>query len=298
MAQFEKVYIEISDYCALSCGFCPSNTLDKRRGIMDLAFFESICAQFQHKTKRVCLHILGDPLSVKDFNSYVKISHSYGLKIDLVTTGLFLKERDFEILLHEPFVQISFSLSAFLANPQQLTMKHLRRILTLCERHIQKNANPFINLRFHQNDVKQGSEGFNVMIEAISAFFGISFFEIQHKLSAGNRIRLARKILLNPTISFEWEQDCIKEKNIQHLPNKKPLCYGTLKQCGVLSNGELVPCCIDYAGRASFGNVKERSVKEILESKAFVDFGTLLKNGVAPCEICCKCGYKMILEDS
>ena len=216
----------------------------------------------------------------------------------MVTTGLFLKERDFEILLHEPFVQISFSLSAFLANPQQLTMKHLRRILTLCERHIQKNANPFINLRFHQNDVKQGSEGFNVMIEAISAFFGISFFEIQHKLSAGNRIRLARKILLNPTISFEWEQDCIKEKNIQHLPNKKPLCYGTLKQCGVLSNGELVPCCIDYAGRASFGNVKERSVKEILESKAFVDFGTLLKNGVAPCEICCKCGYKMILGDS
>ena len=291
MKVFEKIYIEISDYCALSCGFCPSGLRQTKRGEMDLGLFKSICEQIQGKAKRVCLHILGDPLGVGDFAAYVRILAHYGLKVDLVSTGLFLKERDFELLLQNPFVQVSFSLSAFLANANVLKMAHLHRILDFCGAHIQRNAPIFINLRFHQNDIMQESEKFKVMLETIRAYFGLPSCDLRQ-----GRIKLAPKIFLNPMPSFEWEQSMLEQRTYKsESKDSKPLCYGAHKQFGILSNGELVPCCIDYNGRASFGNVRTQSMEGILDSVRFLQFAQNLKDGIAPCELCEKCGYKMIL---
>ncbi|WP_334085349.1 radical SAM/SPASM domain-containing protein [Helicobacter typhlonius] len=324
MAQFEKFYIEISDYCGLNCTFCPSHSRKSVRGAMQKEVFESICRQIEGKTKRACFQILGDPLSVKNFEDYTQIAHSYHLKIDLVTTGLFLKERHFELLLQEPFVQVSFSLSAFLANPLLLHTSHLYRILSFCEACIHANSPIFINLRLHQNDILQKSRDFNMILESIRSFFGLSAYVLEQFLAGRDiRIKLAPKIFLNATRSFSWEQEDIKKvdtmrggldsHNQVEIESKdckifkdsktqreeknprKPLCYGAIKQCGVLSNGELVPCCIDYKGKASFGNVKEQSIKNILESPSFKGFRHLLKEGIAPCDLCKNCGYKDIL---
>ncbi|RDU59955.1 radical SAM/SPASM domain-containing protein [Helicobacter marmotae] len=303
MKAFEKIYIEISDYCALSCGFCPSSERKSHRGVMPLALFESICAQIQNDVKRVCLHVLGDPLSVANFEDYVKILEHYHLKVDLVTTGLFLKQRHFGLLMQKPFVQISFSLSAFLANPASLHNAHLYRILEFCKFHMRYKSSPFINLRFHQNDIAKDGTLYKEMMATIGAFFDIEpaflLANLKHK-----RIRLAPKIILKPMPSFEWEstnpkQESIKDKGelsgFKDNKSERIFCYGALKQYGILSNGELVPCCIDYAGRASFGNVGEQSIREILQSVAFREFGAQLKRGLAPCELCEKCGYRMIL---
>lgn len=130
--RFEKVYIELSDFCGLKCGFCPSVSRDKilKRGVMELELFERICAQVVGKARRVCLHILGDPLAVENLLSYVEILKKYKLKVDLVSTGLFLKENMFAFLLQAPFMQVSFSLSAFLANTHALSDRHLHMILS------------------------------------------------------------------------------------------------------------------------------------------------------------------------
>lgn len=288
MKQFDKIYIEISDYCSLKCSFCPSATLKNKKGIMPLALFESICKQIQKKVKRVCLHILGDPLSVSNFEDYAKILHDNNLKVDLVTTGLFLEKRHFEILLSKPFVQISFSLSAFLHNPTLLKKSHLYNILAFCEAHKECRAYNFINLRFHYNDTLKNSIHFREMLEIIKRYFAFESIDITK-----GRIRLCEKILLMPTPSFEWEsstQSGIISKD------SKPLCYGASKQFGILSNAEIVPCCIDYAGRAAFGNAREQKIAQIIESAPFIHFAKMLAKGIAPCDMCQKCGYKMILN--
>ncbi|MCX2716709.1 radical SAM/SPASM domain-containing protein [Helicobacter sp. MIT 21-1697] len=297
MKLFEKVYIELSDYCALSCGFCPSHTLSKRRGIMDLALFESICAQIEGKTRRVCLHLLGDPLSVQHFEMYVKILKNYHLKVDLVTTGLFLRKKHFELLTQEPFVQVSFSLSAFLANPHQLKKAHLRRILDFCAFNIHLQSPIFVNLRFHSNDISHQEKYFVQMLSEIGAYFDLSDITLGQE-----RVKLGKKVFLNPTHSFDWEIQKDTFAPLATLDNTssqysaKPLCYGAQKQIGILSNGELVPCCIDYNAQASFGNLKEQSLVDILDSQAFVEFALSLQKGHIPCELCRKCGYRLILQ--
>lgn len=173
--KFEKIYIEISDYCGLKCGFCPSANIEQRRGAMDLELFEKICYEIQSHTKRVCLHILGDPLGVKDFISYVEILKKYHLAVELVTTGLFLQEWHFELLTQKPFVQVAFSLSAFLANENLLKKRHLEQILKFCAFNLSQNSPIFVNLRLHSDDIFADSVKFRVLCGFVARFFGSRF---------------------------------------------------------------------------------------------------------------------------
>ncbi|TLD95750.1 radical SAM/SPASM domain-containing protein [Helicobacter jaachi] len=314
MKQFQKIYVEITDYCALNCGFCPSGGRKSRRGQMDLELFRQICTQIQGKTKRVCLHILGDPLSARDFEHYAKTLAHFGLKVELVTTGLFLHKQHFAMLSRPPFVQVCFSLSAFVANPCVLTMQHLEQILYFCAFNLEQNSPIFINLRLHEGDMHKP-----LAQDILARIY--RFFHVREDEMTQGRIRLGKKVLLIFTRVFEWEQVFEKERrdmaNVralkvykakaretkQPLQESKPfsktqdsiLCYGASGQIGILSNGELVPCCIDYEGRASFGNVRERDIKSMLDSINFRHFASMLKQGKAPCELCQKCGYKYIL---
>ena len=91
MAKFQKVYIEISDICGCECSFCPSLNLAKF-GSMDLGLYERILSQIRGKTRAICLHLLGDPLANLNLNKYLSLAYDKDFKIDLVTTGKYLKK--------------------------------------------------------------------------------------------------------------------------------------------------------------------------------------------------------------
>lgn len=355
MKKFQRVYIEITDYCGLSCAFCPNsnrffqesesidinskktaflaqrsvfkpkmpslitptpstpnnialnlatlspassnlniNTISSYRGIMPLDMFESICAQISNKARRVCLHLLGDPLSVRNLDKYVAILDRYKLQIDLVTTGLFLCKSHFDMLTSPPFVQVSFSLSAFFTNQSRLHKTHLIRILEFCRYKIDKDSPTFINLRLHSNDISQKSSYFKDMLGEIALFFGIKSHEIECMISNG-KVRLANKVLLVPKQSFEWELNTSREQKAsrkQHRNIKTTrFCHGAHEQIGILSNGDVVPCCIDYASKASFGCIRDKSLDEILESNEFIEFKNKLELGIPASKLCENCGY-------
>lgn len=287
--RFEKVYIELSDFCGLRCGFCPSASREKtlKRGVLDIEFFERICAQVAGKARRVCLHILGDPLAVENFSSYVKILKKHKLKVDLVSTGLFLKENMFELLLQDPFVQVSFSLSAFLANTHILSDRHLRMILSFAKINFECQSPIFINFRFHSADIESQNLRYMDMMKIIAECFSIEQTELIQNLKNKKRVRLGAKVFLVPTKSFEWHRS--QSKGL----SQSVFCYGANKQIGILSDGRVVPCCIDYEGRASFGHLSEQNLDEILDSQNFRSFAQSLKDGKPPCKLCAQCGYHL-----
>lgn len=281
---FKKVYIELSDYCGLRCHFCPQSLRKSQRGAMDLAIFERICAQLVGRSQRISLHILGDPLALKNIESYIEVVKHYRLKVDLVTTGLFLREKHFEMLLNAPFVQVAFSLSAFLANPQLLHLGHLERILGLCDENLKCNCPIFINLRIQTYDIKCHLPDLSEILESIA-----THFKQPLPKSLTQRVKLARKTFLNPMRSFDWTNrhstSHFAESNTSHI------CYGASKQIGILSDGRLVPCCIDYEGKASFGSLVEQNLEEILQQQKFKDFFHQLLKGIPPCKLCRECAY-------
>lgn len=296
MQHFKKVYIEITRYCGLKCHFCPNAKLDSIESTqMPISLFERVCEAIKGKVRAISLHILGDPLSVRDFALYVEILKAHNLSVELVSTGLFLREQDFDMLLSAPFRQVAFSLSAFLSNPTLLTQAHFERILRLCHYKIMQKSRNFINLRLHSADLAH--KNIANLLERLERSFEVSIN------TESSRIRLGERVVLVIKPFFHWEaslksSNALDSSNMRDFAFKhcaKPYCYGGLKQFGILHNGALVPCCIDYSGKLSFGNVADSSIAKILESSAFKDFTRHIREGIPPHQLCATCGYREIL---
>ena len=84
---------------------------------------------------------------------------------------------------------------------------------------------------------------------------------------------------------FTWPD---KNADIQ---GDKFYCYGLRDQFGILSDGTVVPCCLDSDGVINLGNIFKEDIKDILNSKRAADISLGFKCGKASEELCKRCGY-------
>lgn len=274
--KFYKIYLELSDVCNLNCSFCTP--LKARRGLMPLHLFDNITTQIAKKVNLVSLHILGDPLCVENLNEYLDILEAKNLRFDLVSSGAFLKPKHYEILVRQNAHQLSFSLDSMIDNKLDFK-RYFENILGLYDYISKQNFRIYMNLRlFSKYD--------------ISEILGL-FKEWKYEDSK-RRIRLNKYLFLRFHKRFKWGK--FMESNLDSMESsldskhkKTPHCLGGISQLGVLSNGILVPCCLDARGSLALGDLKTQSFKEILESKKYIDFKTAQLNCInlpKMCELC------------
>ena len=97
--------------------------------------------------------------------------------------------------------------------------------------------------------------------------------------------RVRDKLFLEWGDRFGWPD---KDNALQE---GKPVCYGMRNQFGILSNGTVVPCCLDSNGVIDLGNVFERPLAEILASPRAKAIADGFQKGVAAEELCRRCPY-------
>lgn len=270
--KFKKVYIELSDICGLKCSFCPNpkNT----RGVMSKELFEKILQEVKGKTKAICLHVLGDPCRLKDLGDYLFLIHKYGLKVDLVTSGYYLANQ--EILMHNCIHQVAFSLDAGFDKNNPTKLDYLDKILSFCALRMQnQESRVFVNLRIQDSNQNQD------LIKKICEFFGVEIFE----LKTFSRIKLAEYIFLNVTKTFEWASLDSKKSN----PSK--YCHAIKEQIAILSNGIVVPCCIDSMGQIELGDIKKQNLNQIYHASRAQKIKEGFARGEAIEELCKKCQF-------
>ena len=68
-------------------------------------------------------------------------------------------------------------------------------------------------------------------------------------------------------------------------------CYALKTQIAILSDGTVVPCCLDSNGEATLGNIFETKFEEILNNNQSLlnDF----QNHKMTLELCKKCSYRL-----
>ncbi len=243
---FKKAYVEISDVCGLTCSFCPAPK--GRRGLMDLGLFEKICFELRGRCERMALHILGDPLKNKKLLQYLSIASKFQHKIEIVTSGYYLSLWDFETLLSSPIEQVNLSLSAYTDQNNPKFENYLQNCLDFAHFHQKLSSSCFLNLRMHKSRLDLE------LAKKICQSFGVKCEFI------GSRVRLGRYLFLRLSKDFEWIDRSSKQLNEQKS------CYGLLHQIGFLSNGKVVPCCIDCDGVIELGDIVRQSLDEILSS--------------------------------
>ena len=230
---------------------------------MDVQTFQSIATQIAPLTEQVCLHLLGEPLLYPDLEKLVDICSSVQLPIFLVSNGLLLSEKHQELLLHPIFRQVCFSLHSFSDNfPEKNPQHYLKRIFHFTDSALQKRPDLYINFRLWNLQNPNMHTALNThMLDAILQRYHASQdlladIDVTRKKS----FRLQHRLYLHFDTEFVWPS--------LDLPriNTRGTCYGLRNHFGILTDGTVVPCCLDKDGIIPLGNIHEESIVNILEN--------------------------------
>ncbi|MDK2062329.1 radical SAM/SPASM domain-containing protein [Aliarcobacter butzleri] len=286
MKRFRKVHIEITNICNLKCTFCPPKILPNKT--MTLDKFDKLNLELKEFTTELAYHIVGDPLVLSNLDEYLNISLKHNLKVNITTTANNINKKHYETLLNPTIKQINFSINSYNANSHKKSLdEYLEPIIEFVKFAQKQKHKYFINFRIWNLDEKNSAKEFNLKVfNKINEAFDTNIdIEDVYKNRPKN-IRIDRKIFFNFDEYFNWPN--LENKEV----SKTGFCYGLDSHFGVLSNGDVVPCCLDKDAIINLGNIEDNSLKNILTSKRVKDIQNGFKKDILVEELCQKCEYR------
>lgn len=300
--RFEKIYIELSDICGLNCGFCPS--VKGVRGAMSVEKFGIIAKKVAGVGRIYTFHLLGDPLVLPNLKDFIKLANAHKMPLELTTSGFYMSEKNTQLLLEsENIRQINLSLMAFLAQKKLNLNEYFAPILRFLRLHLAQNSQSFVNLRLWNLGAN-----FTPPFEN-NAIYSLLEREFNTKIQKNApKNRLENRIILHQSELFCWagtkafsKADDLKaqkefvdlqgEKNVPKVPCAKGSCHALRKQIGILSDGTVVPCCMDTSGVMGLGNLFTQELSEILASKRAVVMKKGFERGEFTEKLCQQCEF-------
>ena len=271
--RFQKIYVEISNLCNLSCAFCPGTK--RLKGRMTPAEFAVLAPKLRPYSDFLYFHLMGEPLCHPQLGEFLDIAHTHGFRVIITTNGTLLARQQ-ELLLSSPALhKVNISLHAFEANDLAVPFEEY---LADCFAFGQaaKGEKLVVYRLWNQG----GADAKN---QAILEGLHRAFPEPWNMEHRGTRI--AHRTYLEHGDKFDWPDLEAPEGS------SRVFCYGLRDQLGILWDGTAVPCCLDHEGDLALGNLFRQNIEEILNSpraKAIYE-GFSKKEAVE--SLCRRCGY-------
>jgi hypothetical protein len=277
---FRRAFIEITNKCNLSCGFCvPAQRLRgaASAGIMSVAAFEAAAAQAGPLAKMVSLHVLGEPFMHPQLPEILAVCSRLGLTVNLVTNGTLLDKFGPAVFGESCLSQVSVSLHALADLPEGPRLEMLGKFARFAAG---KPARLIVGFRL------RGNSG-DPFVQKTRAYL-LNVFSAGRSVSdriEGGGIKLRDGVFLNSGELFRWPPprpfDSVapvidkaeagqprllgqKGGTSQVGRGKRQGCLGLRHHFAILCSGAVVPCCADYGGNLSLGNINSAPLAEIL----------------------------------
>ncbi len=277
---FNKIYVEIGNICNLSCSFCPKLKRAKRQ--MSEGEFELVCQAIKGHTDYIYLHVMGEPLLHPELDSILGIADSYGFRVCITTNGTLLAKNKELILKHASCVhKINVSVHSIEGNRIEERLERYMREVVDCAKAFAE-LGIYTIFRLWNLDSREAL-GTNLQNEKIEAILHREFPGEWKK--RWNGYAVSNRIFLEFAGAFVWpiesdaEASCIGS------------CRGLIDQIAILSDGKVVPCCLDSEGVISLGNIFESSLEEILSSPRATSIKEGFLRGEMREDFCKKCSY-------
>ena len=269
--RFQKIYVEISNLCNLSCAFCPGTK--RRPGRMTPEQFAALLPKLKPYTEYLYFHLMGEPLCHPELKEFLQLAKDF--KVILTTNGTLLARQQ-ELLLSAPNLhKVNISLHAFEANDLAVPFA---TYLADCFRFGQAAAGRKLVVYRLWNQGGQNEKNAEILTQ-METYFPKPWIQKRQGIQIGD------KVFLEYGEKFDWP-DLQAEEDTEAL-----FCYGLRDQLGVLWDGTVVPCCLDHEGDIALGNLFTQEMDEILNSpraRALYD-GFTAHRAVEP--LCRRCGY-------
>jgi radical SAM protein with 4Fe4S-binding SPASM domain len=255
---------------------------------MSLEHFDDINFQLKDFTKELAYHVVGDPLVLSNLEKYLDISLKHDLKVNITTTANNINQSHHNILMHDAIRQINFSINSYNANSHKKTFdEYINPIIEFVKYAQEQNHEYFINFRIWNLDETLSAKEFNKKVfEKINVEFNTNIDVNEVYENRPKNIRIAKKFFFHFDEYFNWpslDNDIV---------SKMGTCYGLDSHFGILSNGEVVPCCLDQNAEVDLGNTNSSQIKDILNSSRVKNIQNGFKNNILHEELCQKCEYR------
>jgi MoaA/NifB/PqqE/SkfB family radical SAM enzyme len=228
---------------------------------MPLELFRSAAEQTGKISEVVSLHVLGEPLTHPDFPEILAICSRLGLKINLVTNGTLLWKAPASVFKEKCLSQVSISLHALSSLPaaeRPLAVKRLGQFA------LTKPSELTVSFRLRSG----GPDGFfKETLEGLLAAFGRAPEPVSGPIGE----------------IFAWPGGAGGKA--------KTGCLGLRHNFGILSDGRVVPCCLDFDGVLALGNIKEKPLDAILGSPEALALKESIAGLTPMPAYCATCGF-------
>lgn len=272
---FKRIYIEISNVCNLSCPFCIQKHETSR--YLNVYQFEYILKQIRPYTSYLYLHVLGEPLLHPDLDAILSLCEMYDFHIQLTTNGTVLKEKVSTLQKHR-IRQINVSVHSFDWHKDINQDEYLHSIFSSCDT---LSENTYISYRLWCLKNGELDSSAKRLLNAMLEYYHITYDEYLR-----NHHALAHNCFLSFDEVFEWpDLSCAYYSDTG-------TCRGLKDMIGILSNGDVVPCCLDAYGQAKLGNIFESDLDAILNAEQTQSMIQGFKENKLVHELCQRCQYR------
>lgn len=277
--RLRKVYVEITNVCNLSCTFCPPPK--RRPQFMEPADFDRYIAQLEGWTTLLFFHLKGEPTLHSQLDVLLEMAGRRGFQVNLTTNGTRLA-RWADVLCSSPALrQVNLSLhnlaergggtdgwwqeaADFLARPDR----------------------PLVSLRAWDLSAGNLTPDTRGLLDRLKLLFP---HETRwDELGPGRRsLDLAPKVWLNLDNRFVWP-DAEPEGG-----GSKVFCHALRDQAGILSDGTVVPCCLDGNGAMALGHLSQTDFGTILAGERATALYDGFSQGRAVEKLCQRCNFRV-----
>lgn len=274
MKKFKKIYVEITNICNLSCSFCSK--VEKKKRMMTKEEFAHILSEIKEYTNVIYLHVKGEPLLHPNIIEFLNIAKEYNINVNLTTNGVLFPEKVEALSNCSCLKKINFSLHS-----ENNVKDYLNNIFDAVKL-LPENVTIIYRLWTLKNG--EFDEKSTEIVEKIIDYYNLSE-RIVEKLKNENNIKIASTIYVDKDNEFIWPDDKICEKNEGYCPALKT-------QIAILSDGTVVPCCLDSNGKIPLGNIYVESFEDIIKSKKTTELKKSFQDRKPTEQLCLNCTYK------
>jgi len=295
----QRVHIELTNVCDFNCRFCPKSRMTRSYGYMDTDLAKRALSEIGRAgiCEKVTFHVMGEPTLHPDFFDILDYARQQKIPVGLTTNGGGLGGDVGRRLLDCPLHQIDISIqtpdkaSFTLRRAGKLGFEeYIAGILGFFKEYRERHPTTVVKLRFMNTRFrKKGLEEKRGPIRLISStdqlrkmfrcwterIYDTLGVEDEKKSAAFKKIGclVAYKwnvVEIHPRVFFEtyvlsdWGNAFDQEAEIRDA--WAGYCFGMRDHFGILHNGDVVLCCVDYDGRTRIGNLKEKPLQAILSS--------------------------------
>ena len=264
----DRCYIEITNTCNLDCHFCPKHHRKRRQ--LSEEEFDLLTDRVRGKVCFLYFHLMGEPLLHPLLPQFVTMAREKGFKTVLTSNGTLLHRA--MVLLDTLPYKIQLSLHSHESNARGELSEYMDQVMRFSTQAAGKGTCMVLRL-WNQGGMDRENEEVMRLIEK---------YVSKPWKERPDGFRLCDNLYLEFDRKFEWpggggkaasdDSDGKQEESdgkLEASPSKSKqeyFCKALIKQIGVLSDGSLVPCCLDHDGDVILGNLFHQSLEEILAS--------------------------------